>query len=568
MPRKANTVTELLRQREKPNGERGAAQAPRGGKGRCGGTRNSAPTQGELLLQLAREAEFFHAPDGKAFATMKIGDGHRETAAVRAGGFRNWLSRAYYAKTGKAPSSKNLQDVLGVLEAHARYDGPAMPIYHRVGAAGRALCLDLCDERWGAVVITPEGWNVSASPPVRFRRPRGMLPLPVPKRGGSLADLRPFLNVRDEDWPLAVAWLVQALRDLGPYPILCLHGEQGSAKSTTARVLRSLIDPSRISLRAEPREVRDLAIAASNSWVLALDNLSRIDPWLSDALCRLSTGGGFATRELYTDDGEMIFDFQRPLILNGIEDVVSRADLLDRSLVLHLPRIGEDRRLTESDFTERFERARPLILGALLDALVEALRKLPSTKLDRLPRMADFATWVVAAEPALPWPPGTFLANYGKNREEAVDVALDASPLVQPLRDFLAGKGGQWEGTCQELLDGLNASVGDPTRRNRDWPESPRGLTGRLKRLAPCLRAVGVEVEFQRRTKHGRLLSLRQGTGESGEGGDRHHAHHRHQPGDDQAAAVTVGDCGDGVPHNCSPADESPPDDSNCPFET
>src|SRR5262249_23050574 len=173
--------------------------------------------------------------------------------------------------------------------------------------------------------------------PVRFRRAPGMLPLPEPRSGGSVADLRSFLNVKSEDdFELALAWLLAAMRDRGPYPVLALMGEQGSAKSTFATILRSLIDPNTAALRALPRPDRDLLISAANGWIVGYDNVSRIPSWLSDALCRLATGGGFSTRKLYTDDEEALFSAQRPVVLNGIEDFVNRADLADRTIFLTL----------------------------------------------------------------------------------------------------------------------------------------------------------------------------------------------------------------------------------------
>jgi hypothetical protein len=161
------------------------------------------------------------------------------------------------------------------------------------------------------VKITPRVWQVLDESPVRFRRSRGVLPLPVLEPGGSVDQLRGFLNVSDDTWRLVVARLVAALRPRGPYPVLALFAEQGSGKSTTGRLLRELVDPNAAPLRAEPHDGRDLMIAANNSWCLAYDNLSHVPPWLSDALCRLSTGGGFATRELYADQDEIIFDSQR-----------------------------------------------------------------------------------------------------------------------------------------------------------------------------------------------------------------------------------------------------------------
>src|SRR5207247_939244 len=155
--------------------------------------------------------------------------------------------------------------------------------------------------------------------------------------GGQLSELRQFINVKDDDdWKLLVAFLTAALRPKGPYPVLVLHGEQGSAKSTTARVLRAMVDPNSSPLRSEPRDGRDLMIAANNACLVCFDNLSRIPRWLSDCICRLATGGGFSTRALYTNEEEALFDAQRPVIITGIEELASRGDLLERSIILYL----------------------------------------------------------------------------------------------------------------------------------------------------------------------------------------------------------------------------------------
>ena len=202
-----------------------------------------------------------------------------------------------------------------------------------------------------------------------------MLPLPTPERGGTLASLRPFLNTKDgRNWMLCVGWLLQALRPTGPYPVLALSGVQGSAKSMTARFLRSIIDPHETLLRRPPREDRELAIAAGNSWVLAYDNVSRLPEWFSDALCCLSTGGGFAARQLFTDCDEHIISYERPVQLTSIEDVVERSNLLDRTLLAEMTAIAAKDRRTEKALWRAFHRAQPLILAGLLDVVVGALR--------------------------------------------------------------------------------------------------------------------------------------------------------------------------------------------------
>ena len=243
-----------------------------------------------------------------------------------------------------------------MIEARARFDAPERIVHVRVGGLDGKIYLDLCDENWRAVEIDADGWRVIDTPPVRFRRSAGMLPLPVPVAGGSIEELRPFLNVRsNNEFVLTVAWMLAALRDLGPYPVLALFGEHGTAKSTFARILRALIDPNTVPLRALPREDRDLFIAATNGHVLVFDNISSLADWISDTLCRLSTGGGFATRQLYTDQDEVLLNAIRPAILNGIEEVVNRPDLADRAIFLTLEPIPNDKRKLEAEMWAAFE---------------------------------------------------------------------------------------------------------------------------------------------------------------------------------------------------------------------
>jgi hypothetical protein len=259
-----------------------------------------------------------------------------------------------------APGSQAIQDTLTVLQGRALFEGPLLPVGVRLAERDGVLYRDLADAAWRVVEITRDSWRVISEPPVKFRRSRGMLPLPLPVADGSIEELRRFINTRsDEDFMLIVAWLTAAFRAKGPYPILILLGEQGNAKPTTSRVLRALVDPNAAPLRAEPRELRDLYVATANSWMQALDYVSRLPPQLSDALCRLAPGGDAAVRELYTDLDEIFIDVQRPELLNGITEFATRADLLDRALPRTLSRIPTDERQTEDAFFAEFEAARP-----------------------------------------------------------------------------------------------------------------------------------------------------------------------------------------------------------------
>jgi putative DNA primase/helicase len=396
-----------------------------------------------------------------------------------------------------------LEDALRLIEARAIFEGAEYAPALRIAEHAGDVYLDLADSQWRAVRIRgePQGWEVVARAPVKFVHSNAMQPLPIPERGATVEELRDLMNVETEgDFKLAVAWLVGAFHPRGPYAILALNGEQGSSKSTLTKLLRYLVDPNTAPIRSPPKDEQTLIIQAQNSWVVALDNLSDLAGWLSDALCRLATGGGFSQRELFTDYGEIVFHVTRPVILNGIPDLASRADLADRSIHLTLPALDEDTRRSEEDFWADVEARRPLILGALLDAVAGALHhrgergELPAT----LTRMADFVAWVSAAEQALRWHPGDFLKAYIRNREGAVDTMIEADPIGPALQELVAAK--DWEGTPTRLLEELAARVPENVRKSRIWPSAIK-LRGRLRRLAPPLRTKGIVLDLNFRSR-------------------------------------------------------------------
>ena len=491
-----------------------------------------APSQATLLVQLVEAAgvDLFHDAAEKCYATLPMLD-HSETWPLRNKCFRAWLAREFFQIHGKTPGSQAIADATNVLTGKATYDGHELAASLRVAGNGAdVVYLDLADSLWRAVEITRDGWRVVAKPPMKFRRAGGMLPLPDPESGGKLDDLRNYVNVSDEAWPLLLSWLIGALKPTGPYPVLCLHGEQGSAKSTVAGMLRALVDPNSAGLRAEPRTPHDLAIAAGNAWVVAYDNLSSIKVWLSDALCRLATGGAFATRELYSDDSEVLFEATRPLLLTGINEVATRSDLLDRSMLVNLPRIPNKARRQERDLWEAFDAARPKLLGALCDAVSHALDQQGAVKLEAMPRMADFAAWVVAAEPALGLHEGEFMRAYVGNQSAGNDLALEASPIWLALQTVL--KGGDHDGTASELMGKLESAADDRARKQKGWPGNASALSRHLNRLAPNLRAAGYECEIIAGTPR-RLVIAHSGLQDCGNDGNPQGISTSHQEGQD-----------------------------------
>jgi hypothetical protein len=464
-----------------------------------GRRRNNA--QSYSLLGLTDACEFWHDASRTAFVSFPV-SGHREHWTVRSREFKMWLSGQFYASTAGAIRGQAIEDAIRILEARAVNASAEYEPFIRVGQRSGNLYLDLCDASWRAVEITTDSWRVMQEPPIKLVRSPSMRPLPEPEAGSLIEELRNFLNVGDDqDFILVVAWLVAALRPRGPYPILVANGEQGSGKSAFCRMLRLLVDPSAAPIRSVPKDDRDLVVSAGNSWVLAFDNLSKVDGWLSDGLCRLATGGGFATRMLHTDRDEMIFEGQRPIVLNGIPLLTERADLADRAITVRLRGIPDDERLPEDVLWEQFEQARPRILGALLDAVSSALRHIANVRLDRPPRMADFVKWITSAVPGLGWDDGAFLAAYRENRRNVSESAFDADSVAVAIRDFVATLAPYgWEGTATQLLAEINQQTAESIRKARSWPLTAQALGNRIERIAPLLRTQGFVVERRHST--------------------------------------------------------------------
>jgi len=462
----------------------------------------------DKLVNMARQAAlFFHSSDGRTWAGMDV-SGHNETWAIRSRGFRQWLLLLFRNAEETFAGSDTINRAVDALDAMAAVEGEEHEVYVRVAAHDGRFYIDLCDKDWRAIEIDTVGWRIVDDPPVRFRRSPAMLPLPIPQKGGRISMLRKYLNVgSDDDFALAVFWILAALCPQGPYPVLGLSGEHGSAKSTFTDVVRALVDPSCLPHRRPPRDERDLFIAAGNSHVLAFDNVSGIQPWLSDALCTLSTAGAFGTRKLWTDDEEQLFSAKRPIVVNGITNAITAPDLADRAVFLTLAVISESGRREEKEFDAAFAADRAKILGVLLNAVVHGLKTAPTIEHTKLPRMADFALWAMACESAL-FVKGTFDRAYGFNRTGGIEDALEADPVASAVRAFMADKA-EWIGLTKELLAALTQVVGEQMAKSRSWPKTERKLSDRLKKAATFLRYVQLNIVWAKeRTNRGREITI------------------------------------------------------------
>ena len=446
-------------------------------------------TVADKLIALARSlCTFMHDAQRESYAVFKSA-GARQVYGVTSSGFSDYLSHAHYSEHDRAPTESSLKVALATLRGQAQFDGEACEVFTRIAKTPSGYWLDLCNDAWECVQVTPTGWMIvkgDAAP--LFTRSASMRPLPSPVSGGSLDELWDLVNIPEDDRLLILAWLIECLRPDTPHVVLELVGEQGSIKSTTQKCLRRLIDPNQADLRSAPKAVEDVWIAARNSHMVSLENLSHLQPQYQDALCVLATGGGYATRTLYTNADETIIELRKPIVLNGISVVVTAQDLLDRCLHIDLPTITH--RKLASDIESRFDKVQPFLLRALLDLFVKVLAILPSIDIapDKRPRMADFAALGEAVFTANGKKAGEFLARYNAMRKDGVHRTIDASPVGAALLAFLPTVPSGWIGSLSDLLSRL-----EPYRPHGEaaWPRSGKGLGDALRRLAPALRTIG-----------------------------------------------------------------------------
>ncbi len=472
------------------------------------------PPQSELLVRLALEIyRLGVSAEGEAFAVPHNGPNVAMMFRGSRDALRAQLAREYRRRFGSTPKAAALADALNVLAGEAQ-DRDAEAVHLRVAEHDGGIIIDLGGADGAAVTVHPGGWDISDISPVLFRRTALTGVLPRPEAGGDVAELRELLNVTEETWPLVLGWLLAAYMPEIPHPILMLGGEQGTGKSTAARILLRCFDASPALLRTAPRDPEQWCVVASASWGVCLDNVSGIKPWLSDTLCKGVTGDGFPKRTLYTDSDVSVLAFRRVLCLTSIDAGALRGDLGERIILADLERIDETNRRTEGELEAAFNAQRAGIFGALLDSLAAVLAALPSVATPKLPRMADFGRVLAAMDSALG---SDALPRYvAQGRRVASDV-VEADPVGAVLVAMVHEQG-ELTGTAGELLAATRPKNPDP-----DWPKNAHGMAARLRRLAGALRAAGIETSTPDRNARPRVYELRPnvgnvGTSESGPG--------------------------------------------------
>ncbi|KKS56357.1 MAG: hypothetical protein UV20_C0014G0002 [Candidatus Magasanikbacteria bacterium GW2011_GWA2_42_32] len=418
------------------------------------------------------------------------------------------LARRFWQLRHKAPNTEALKTALTVLEGKAYFDGPLIKLWNRLTEHEGAIWYDLADTEWRAVKITKASWEIVANPPILFRRYSHQKAQCQPVQDGDITLLLKYLNVADRKHRLLLlVWLVASFIPNIPHPILIVYGAQGASKTFFCRLLKKIGDPSEVETIGFPRDQNELVQIFDHHWCIVFDNISRISGRDSDALCKAVTGDGFSKRELFTDDDDIIYAFRRVLILNGINQVATRPDILERGILLELERISEEDRKSEKALLAEFEKDQPSILGGIFTVLQKAMQIEPAIELASLPRMADFTRWGAAIAEALGYTKEEFLSAYGSNIASQNDEVLAENLTAVLLRTFMDGRE-DWEGTPTELRNALievAEGLHIKPEREPDFPKTANALGKKINELKTNLAVTGMHIKRGEAQKQKRI---------------------------------------------------------------
>lgn len=419
--------------------------------------------------------------------------------AQEKGRFQAMLAREFRSTHKKTPSKMQLGDATQVLLGDC-FDAPPERTFRRVAPCqDGGIAVDLGRPDGQTVLIYPNGpirWRVSDRSPVLFERSDLMDEMPLPEDGGSLNEIQQTIRLSDPHWALFLGWVLGAFDPSIHHPILAIFGPAGAGKSVLARLAVQLCDPSPCPLRSLPRSEEDWHIAASSSWVYAMDNVSEIKPWLADALCKAATGDARAVRRLYQAKALTVTSLDLPVILTAIEVGALRADFGNRLVMLELPRRNRCEMTMERDLDATIMQRLPYWFGAICDAVSRVLEQKPFHQLPTgSPRMADYAHLLHCADKAQVTVDA--YPEYVRNTQDAFQEVADGDVLVEAITSFLENHPARrWQGSATELLGRLNALR--RLERAPDWPRSANVLSMRLKRLEPVMKNCGIDYVARR----------------------------------------------------------------------
>lgn len=471
-----------------------------------------SPKKGDLnkLIEIGLAYSYFRDQNEIPYCRV-VNNRTVQNLMVTSNSFRMLLGRDFFLHNETSASPDLLRQAVHHFEAVASFGDTIIRLDRRVSKRKNTIYYDLCSPKGGAVKISSSGYEIMNKDLKFFQRNSHMSAQVLPKSSEPQKLLKllakHFQTKRVSDLLLLATHIITCFIPDIPHTILIFMGEKGAAKSTSMRMVRAIVDPSNLDLLSMPSNNDSLALALNNNYMSVFDNIDRLSPDISDLLCMASTGGSISKRKLFTDIDEVTLELKRCVVLNGINNVVTRSDLLDRSVVIELERILSENRKDENKVWTSFHTDLPEILGACFSALSEAMASYPTVELSEYPRMADFAKWGYAIAQALGNQGDKFLKYYKQNQKQANDEILDSDPISACIVKFMTNKS-DWQGTATSLLAELDLAAIELGIRKvgKNWPESPNALMRKMNSMRSNLEQA--KISFESRKKGSRHLYI------------------------------------------------------------
>lgn len=464
-------------------------------------------TQEDIILEIVNNLEIIKSNLNEVYVKIDIKD-RTEYVNIEHKKFQSWIGLKYYEHKGRMPNNENIQKAIKLLQGKAMLEEESI-VEKRCCKVNGNIYYDLANKEGDVVKISKEGWEIISEPPFLFQKSNTMLEQDLPIKYNDISILDKYFRYKDEQHlTLQKVVLMSLFMDDIQRPITVLHGEKGSAKTSTMRTIRQIVDPSRVPTVSMSRSRDDTVITMYNNYLVCFDNIDRISPDISDLLCTAVTGGGDSKRKLYTDSEEQVVYFKKGIVLNGINVVATRPDLLDRSILMELERIPANERKEEAELNKQLKEDMPKILGSIFTTISEAMKIYDNIKLDKLGRLSDFTKWGYAIAEASGIGGDKFLNAYLNNQKEANYEAIVSNPLGLAISKFIEDSR-RWEGKPAELLEILIKVAEEENINMNDkmWPKASNVLSRRINEIKSNLQDMGIEIEIIRSSERKIIIS-------------------------------------------------------------
>lgn len=464
------------------------------------------------VLEILKEYQYKNTNNG-IFVYIDTANG-KEEVSIRSDIFHSIIADDFQRKNeGATVSLKTIKDCIFNYQGSIIKNQPKINTRLRINMEkdSSVLRIDMGDKKYHYIEITSEDWCVKSDGDKYFSRNNRQAELPLPQKGGDIELLFQYCRVPEDMQNVFIAYVVSCFIDI-IHPCLVIQGVAGSSKSTLSKFLKMIIDPCVNNAPCIfPKSETELKDIYNSNYFVAYDNLQRLNYKQSDYLCSIVTGSQVLRRKLYTDSETCQYDLRQPIVLNGISGIISKEDMLDRSIIMELPPISQMERKSERKLMEDFQNDLPSILGGIMDVLSLVLATYEADSVDCPPQLIDFYEYGYYICEAVEVGRGEmFCQEYWNAIELQRNEYKENDNLIPIIDKFLDYSENEWLGTmgelCEELQD-FETEWKDKGVRSV-IPPTPNRLSREINAIRHSLESVGISVEYDTNSKNCRVVKI------------------------------------------------------------